>query len=322
MIEFSYIPSFLYKNGHLNTIISTMFRKVDGIYYERERIDTSDCDFLDLDWSLVNGDCLAIISHGLEGNSERAYVKGMVKSLNSIGLDCLAWNYRTCGGETNKTLRMYHSGATDDLKLVVDYSIYEKKYKKIILVGFSMGGNLSLMYLGEQGKQVANEIKGSVVFSAPCDLKDSSKELAKRSCKLYMKRFLLKLKKKIEIKEKKFPGKISAENYNQIKSFKDFDNMYTAPIHGFTNAEDYWEKCSSKRYLKDICIETYIINAKDDPFLGEKCYPNEEVEKNSNLNLIVPKYGGHVGFIENSINSILWSERFAKVLIKKILTHK
>lgn len=319
MMKSKYIPSFIYKSGHLNTILPTMFREVEGVFFERERIDTADGDYLDLDWSKVSSCNLAIISHGLEGNSGRAYVKGMVKSLNSIGVDCLAWNFRTCGGEMNKTLRMYHSGATDDLKRVVDYSISEKKYKKIVLIGFSMGGNLSLKYLGEEGRLVHKEIKGAVVFSVPCDLNDSSKELTKITRKLYMKRFLIKLKKKLEIKEKMFPGKISTENYNQIKSFKDFDNKYTAPIHGFKNAEDYWEKSSSIKFLKDIAVETYIINAKDDPFLGKKCYPIKEVENNDFLTLIVPKYGGHVGFVRRNLKDSCWSELKAAELSKKLL---
>ncbi len=317
MKQNEYKPSFMYKSGHINTIIPTIFRKVDGVNYKRERIDTPDNDFLDLDWSLIdNPKGLVIISHGLEGNSERAYVKGMVKILNQTGLDCLAWNFRTCGGETNNLLRMYHNGVTDDLETVINYAIKNKGYKKIVLVGFSMGGNLSLMYLGEKGKNVPSEIKGAVVFSVPCDLKDSSKELAKLSCKLYMKRFLLKLHKKIKVKMEKFPGQIDDKDYNKIKSFKDFDDKYTAPLHGFKSAEDYWEKCSSYKLLKNIAVKTFIINAKDDPFLGGKCYPYDEVRKNPNIHLQVPKYGGHVGFVIDSIKNYTFAELMTARLIQ------
>jgi predicted alpha/beta-fold hydrolase len=317
MKQNDYKPSFFYKSGHINTIVPTIFRKVEGVNYNRERIDTPDDDFLDLDWSLIdNAKGLAVISHGLEGNSDRAYVKGMVKMLNSIGLDCLAWNFRTCGGETNNLLRMYHNGVTDDLETVITYAINKKKYSLVVLVGFSMGGNLSLMYLGQKRENLPPQIKGAVVFSVPCDLEDSSKELAKFSCKLYMKRFLIKLHKKIKVKMEKFPGQIDDKDYHKIKSFKDFDDRYTAPLHGFKNAKDYWAKCSSYKLLKNIKVKTYIINAEDDPFLGGKCYPYDEVKKNTNLHLKVPKYGGHVGFVINSIKHSTFAESEAARLIK------
>jgi predicted alpha/beta-fold hydrolase len=311
----NYKPILLFRNGHIQSTFPSLFRKVEGVCYERERIETLDDDFLDLDWSASGEKMLAIISHGLEGNSHRAYVKGMVKALNNVNIDCLAWNYRSCSGETNRKLSMYHNGNTDDLDLLVQYAI-EKGYENIFLIGFSMGANLSLLYLGRQGKDIPHQVKGAAVFSAPVDLKDSCDQLSSRSNRIYMKRFLKMLQQKIKDKMVLFPGQIDDSNYDKIKNFKDFDDRYTAPLHGFKNAYDYWAKCSSGPLLGQIRVPALIVNAKDDPFLGEACYPYNQT--NANIHLEVPKYGGHVGFMDNSINGQYWSESIAIDFIQKL----
>ncbi len=309
--NFVYRPPLFFKNGHVQTVFPTLFRKFDSSFYVRERIYTPDKDFLDLDWSSVGSDGLAIISHGLEGNSYRPYVIGMVKALNNSGWDALAWNYRTCSGETNRQLRMYHNGTTDDLDLVVKHAAEIKKYKSIALIGFSMGGNLSLIYLGEKGDKVDPLIKCAVVFSVPCDLEESSYQLAKPVNRIYMKRFLILLHKKVKAKMEVMPDRINDHNYHLIKNFKDFDDRYTAPIHGFKNAEDYWRKCSSRFFIHKIKVKTLIVNAENDPFLGRKCYPYKEVSGNKYISMEVPASGGHVGFIEFNKERLYWSEKRA-----------
>lgn len=303
-------PVFL-NNGHIQSIFPSMFRKIEFNDYKRDRIKTPDNDFLDLDWSKVGSNKLVVISHGLEGSSNRAYVKGMVKAMNNNGLDALAWNFRSCSGESNQTLRFYHNGATDDLDIVIKHAISENVYDEVILIGFSMGANLTLLYLGQQSAKLAKEIKKSVVFSAPCDLTTSSIKLAKFSNKIYMKRFLIMLHKKIIDKKKLFPNQINDDGYEEIKSFKEFDDKYTAPLHGFNNAEDYWNRCSCKPVLKDIKIPTLIVNAANDPFLSKECFPFEEAEKSEYVTLEVPKSGGHVGFVRFNKNDLYWSEERA-----------
>ena len=311
-----YKPVFWFRNGHIQTIIPSIFRKVSCVNYKRERIQTSDDDFLDLDWSCRGEKILAVISHGLEGNSQRAYVKGMVKALNEAHIDCLAWNYRTCSGETNRQLRMYHNGCTDDLDLVVKHTI-AKGYENIVLIGFSMGGNLSLLYLGQQSEQLPPQLKGAVAFSVPVDLENSAKQLSRVSNTLYLKRFLRMLHRKIKEKMVLFPDRIDDRGYNRIKDFKGFDDRYTAPIHGFKSAEDYWNKCSCGPFLKYVRVPTLIVNAEDDPFLGTSCYPYRE-RKNHNINLEVPKYGGHVGFMNRRIGGKYWSESRTVNFIQKL----
>lgn len=308
-LHFSYKPPPFFQNGHIQTIYPVLFRPDIQLDYARERIITPDNDFLDLDWSLKDHSRLVIISHGLEGNTQRTYVKGMVKALNTGGWDVLAWNYRSCSGEPNRKLRSYHNGVTDDLALVVDHARSKNRYRQIALVGFSLGGNLNLLYLGKTKPDPL--VQKAVVFSVPCDLKGSSIELKKNFNKIYMKRFLVMLHEKIRAKMKLFPDQINDTGFDKIKDFKGFDDRYTAPIHGFKDAYDYWEKCSSKPHLSRIGIPTLIVNALNDPFLSKSCYPEKEARENSHITLCTPSSGGHVGFIALNGQNRYWSEQVA-----------
>ena len=301
IIESTYHPSILFQNPHVNTIFPTLFRRPSFRYHFRERIDTNDGDFLDIDWVKQGSGRVVILSHGLEGSSERCYVKGMANALFAEGYDICAWNYRSCSGEINRTYRLYHSGSTDDLNRIVAH--VSNSYKDVYLVGFSMGGNLSLKYLGEQS---GTTVKKCVAFSVPCDLKGSSATLAQWQNKIYMNRFLRKLKEKVVLKEAQFPDLISSKSYSEITSFKLFDDRYTSKIHGFKDAEDYWDTCSSKRFIPSIKTPTLLINAKDDPFLSESCFPVDECKNHSFVTLELPQYGGHIGFVSKGKN--YWSE--------------
>jgi predicted alpha/beta-fold hydrolase len=309
MPDHRYTPPFLLGNGHIQTIFPVVFRKVDGVCYTRERITTFDNDFIDLDWSTKGNNRLAIISHGLEGNSSRAYIKGMVKAVNAGGWDALAWNYRSCSGEPNRLLRSYHNGVTDDLSLVIDHAGRKYPYKEIALIGFSLGGNLTLLYLGRQTPDPM--VTKAVAFSAPCDLAASARALAKPVNKIYMKRFLRMLHQKIKEKMAVLPGMINDRDFYKIKDFKAFDDRYTAPIHGFKNACDYWKKCSSKPYIPDITVPTLIINAMNDPFLPKACCPVREAAANRHVTLCMPESGGHVGFVSFNRQNLYWSEQQA-----------
>jgi len=300
-------PGFL-ANGHVQTIWPVIFRRVRDVSYERERIFTADGDLLDLDWVRKGAKRLAILSHGLEGDSRRPYMLGMAKVLRNGGWDVLAWNARGCSGECNRILRFTHSGATEDLGAVISHVLASSFYEKIALVGFSLGGNLTLKYLGERGAKLDGRIQGAVAFSVPCDLQASSKELAKPMNRIYMSRFLSSLRKKIQAMASRMPGTIDDRGYERLKSFKDFDDRYTAPIHGFKDAKDYWARSSCKQFLRGICIQTLLINARNDPFLAQECYPTKEAEENPMLHLEVPWAGGHVGFMEVNNQRQYWSE--------------
>ncbi len=311
-------PYFLFSE-HLETIIPALFRKNEPVKYQRERIDTPDQDFLDLDWSFKGSDTLILLSHGLEGNSKTQYILGMVFLLNSLGYDTLSWNYRGCSGEINKLHRFYHSGETGDLDFVIEHAIRKKNYSKVVLIGFSIGGNITLKYLGEQGNNLKPQITCSVNFSVPCHLASGAKKLARWGSYVYMKRFLTSLEKKITEKSRIMPEVISAKGFDKIRNFLEFDELYTAPIHGFKNAFEYWEECSSLYYLKNIRIPTLLVNACNDPFLTPQCFPINEAEENPYLFLEMPEHGGHVGFMEKKISGIYWSEKRAVEFISDYL---
>lgn len=296
LVESKYTAPFWLRNGHLATIIPSTFRKVEGVNYQRERIDTEDGDFLDLDWLKDNSAKLVIISHGLEGSSHRPYVKGMAKYFSENGWDALAWNCRSCSGEINRTSRFYHHGATDDLNTVVQHALENKRYKTIGLVGFSMGGSLTTKYISERGADLPNEVIGGTAFSIPVSLKSSVDALSLSSIQFYQKRFLRKLENKVKTKAEQYPELVTYNGFDNIKSFVDFDNQYTAPLHGFKDAFDFYEKASAGRYMQSTERPILICNALNDPFLGEACYPFEECNKSDLLYLETPKYGGHVGF--------------------------
>ena len=304
----SYIPPVGFSNGHIQTIFPYLFRRVRGISYKRKRICTADEDFLDLDWSSVGASKVAIVSHGLEGNSERWYVLGIVRALNRSGWDVLAWNMRGCSGEPNKTVRSYHSGITEDLEAVVEHVTQRGKYHAIGLVGFSLGGNLTLKYLGEQGPEINRAITGAATCSVPCDLASGAEQMAKPSNKIYMKRFTRMLHEKIKAKMRIMPDRISDEGYNLIKTFRQFDDRYTAPLNGFRDAQDYYDRASSRQFIPKITIPTLLVNAKNDPFLSRECYPIEEAETNPSFFLEMPKSGGHVGFIAFNNRGEYWFE--------------
>ncbi|MBC5993282.1 YheT family hydrolase [Pontibacter cellulosilyticus] len=296
-------PFYLF-NGHLQTIIPSLFRQVDGVLYLRERLVTPDDDFIDIDWSKVGSNELVILSHGLEGDSGRPYIQGMVKAFNKHGVDALAWNYRSCSGEPNKLLRSYHLGASDDLDFVVRHALDAGSYDKVYLVGFSAGGNISLKYLGEAPEKVPAEIKRAAVFSVPVDLKSSAKQISR----IYTQRFLKSLGAKLEQKRQMYPDDVDLSDYSILWSFPEFDDRYTAPLHGFKNAEDYYKRVSSKQFIPKIKVPTLLVNAKNDPFLGKPCYPIHEAEQNPLFFLEIPEEGGHVGFTEDFRKDDYYSE--------------
>jgi len=305
-----YQPPWWGKNGHFQSIYPSLFRKLSAEFYTPERINTSDGDFLDLDWARADHKRLVILTHGLEGHSRRPYMLGMAKAALEECWDVLAWNFRSCSGEPNRLLKSYHSGATHDLEHVIKYAA-SKNYQEIALIGFSVGGNKTLIHLGKNASTLAPEIIGSVTFSVPCDLTSASKTLAQTSNKLYMKNFLMSLEEKLKIKKQFFPNDIDLTGYSKIKTFREYDERYTAPINGFKSAEDYWLHSSSKQYIGDIKIPTLMISARDDPFLPPECYPEKVASQSKYLTLETPTFGGHIGFMQPKNMQRYWSEQRA-----------
>lgn len=320
LIKSDYKPPLRYRNANIQTVLPSLLRKIKSVQYQRQRIQTTDGDFIDLDWSCVatnnsniarapqTNTSLAVLCHGLEGSSDRAYMMGMVKAFNQSGIDTVAYNYRGCSGEVNLQKKFYTAGATDDLQDVLDAIKKQGQYQSIYLVGFSLGGNLVLKYGGENGKNIDPVIKGIVGISAPCDLRSSSLEMHKSKNYLFSLRFLKMLFAKIKEKSKQYP-ELNDINLKSIRTLKEFDDHFTAPLAGYKDAEDYWENASAIRVLSQIAIPTLILNAADDPILGTECYPYQEAQSNDCVFLEIPHWGGHVGFMHQPNLAEYWHER-------------
>lgn len=291
-------PPFYYVNRHFETVLPSLRRKVEGVTYERERIETPDDDFLDIDWIRNGYDRLLVISHGLEGNSDRHYVKGLAKLFAGHGWDILAWNNRTCSGEMNRQRIMYHHGASYDLRTVIEHINKVRDYQRISLAGISMGGGQTLRYLGEHPDfPLPANIQGAVAISAPCSLIESAHTLTYRGNWMYEKKFLDRLKLKIRAKAEQYPD-IDISGLDQIKTTRQFDERFSGPIHGFKGADEFYEHCNPFPFVKQIEQPVLLINALNDPLLEGDCYPYELAKAKDNLYLETPARGGHVGFIQ------------------------
>ena len=290
-------PSLPFKNGHFNTVYRPLFVK-ETCNYRRKRITTWDDDFIDLDFSKVNSNTLAILIHGLEGSAESKYMISTTNELNQKKIDTVSVNLRGCSGEDNLLLGTYHSGKTEDVAFIVNHILTSYNYENIIIIGFSLGGNLTLKYMGEFSETLSPKIKGAIAVSVPIDIESSEKELDKIKNKLYIEGFLKTIRLKVLEKSYKFPEyQLDKDKLFNAKRFKHLEYLYTVPVFGFESPEDYWQKASSKPYIPKIKQPTLLINAEDDSFLGPECYPYEEAKNSDTFFLEVPKYGGHVGFL-------------------------
>lgn len=314
IIEPKYQPKFLFKNGHFSTVYSGLVRRVNGFEQERERLELEDGDFLDLDWSHTNTQTkqLIIVLHGLEGTAQRPYVTATAKLFNANGYDACCVNFRGCSGEENRLWRSYHSGETEDLNTVVNHCI-PKGYTDIYIKGFSLGGNVTLKYLGE-GRSLPSEIKGAVAISVPCDLVSSCAELHKLNNRLYHDRFKKHLLSRLKAKQEMHPHRIADADFKRIKNLKDFDDVYTSKAHGFVDALDYYNKANCLQFLHNIEVPTLLINALNDSFLTPECFPIKIAKSNQNFFLEMPKYGGHVGFFDKK-NSYYNEKRSLEFLV-------
>ncbi len=320
-------PPPLLWNGHLQTIVPALLRTVSGVAYEYERLELPDGDFLDLDWHRPHAErpaTVAIISHGLEGDSRRPYVRGMARALAGAGADVLAWNYRSCGtGGPNRLLRAYHLADTEDLHTVLEYALAAGPYRAAWLVGFSAGGNITLKYLGEDPARVPKAVAGAAVFSVPVELAAGARHISRWQNQVYLRRFLTSLRGKLTAKASLHPGAIDLRGFETLRSFEAFDDRYTAPLHGFASAAVYYAHASSRQYLHCIRVPTLLVQARNDPFLPwPACYPIAEAKLSPYLTLEIPATGGHCGFAETLPGrpgpDVYYSERRAAEFLRTL----
>jgi predicted alpha/beta-fold hydrolase len=301
-------PSWL-KGSHMQTIMPALFKKVIDVTVHRERIATPDGDFLDIDWSRQGNKRLAILSHGLEGNSGQTYILEMTRALNQAGWDTLSWNFRGCSGEINNKVRFYHAGSSDDLELVIEHARVPSSYTQIALIGFSIGGSMTLKYLGENNHKLQPEISHAIAISVPVDLKSSVEMLSSTPFhkSVYHQHFVNCFKEKLSKKIVQYPDLLAHIDLEKIQTFEDFDNLVTSPLYGFVDAHDYYRKCSCKQFIPEIQLPTLIVNAQNDPLINPLFQPVKECRDHKCVYLEMPLDGGHGGFVHMALHNPRWT---------------
>lgn len=283
-----------------------MWRRVAGqvpaVTYRRERLDTPDGDFLDLDWAprhpTASNTPIMLVLHGLEGSSRAKYVLGVLSEAAARGWDGMAVNFRSCSGELNRLPRFYHSGETEDLDWVISSLIARSPHRPLAIVGYSLGGNVLLKWLGERGEKVPEQVQAAVAVSVPYDLGVAAYRVDHGFGRVYGQVFLRTLRAKALAKAERFPGLVDDRVVRGLASFAEFDEHVTAPIHGFAGAQDYWTRSSCLPWLERIRRPTLLISAGDDPFLSSDYLPRQAVARSPWLEADFPGRGGHVGFVQ------------------------
>lgn len=290
-------------NPHLQTIYPALLRKPSPLQRRRERLSTPDGDFIDLDWYGEDRRRLVILLHGLSGSSRSGYIQGLQQALLVGGFASVALNFRGCGGEPNRLARCYHSGDTEDIQFL--YRTLRQRLPETALaaVGFSLGGNVLLKWLGEQGDKV--RLFAAVAVSVPLVLSACASKLDRGFSRVYRDRLLSELKHYIRLKQRSLAGLGLAEEADKLRrlgdlapitSFWQYDERVVAALHGFRDAEDYYRRSSSRPFLKAIRVPTLLIQADDDPFMTEAVLPSAS-ELAAGVSLEVVRGGGHVGFV-------------------------
>jgi uncharacterized protein len=301
-----FTPTFLLKNRHIQTLYSSLFRKVPTHSFNIEKFELSDGDFIECYWynkrKANSNKAIVLLFHGLTGSYKSPYILGTMQELDKNGYDSVVVHFRSSSGVMNIKPNSYHSGKTDDAMEFI--KSLQKKYidSKIFAIGYSLGGNILLKLLGETAD--ASPITAAISISAPLQLDVCSDQMNRGFSRLYQ-HLLLKdlnrsLEEKYEMHDMKSLINLDKKDVKKLSTFWEYDDAYTAPIHGFTSAQDYYTKSSSKQFLKLIKTNTLVIHAIDDPFTTPKILPNKD-ELSRYVKLEVFPNGGHVGFIEGSL---------------------
>lgn len=317
-------PAWWLPGAHAQTIGGRYARSHKGVRFTVERIETPDADFLDLEYSEVAGSApagpgapLALMLHGLEGSAHSAYAAELARALAPWGIRSVGLNFRSCGGPMNLTARFYHSGETLDLAQVVDHLHNRFPDAPLLMIGFSLGGNVLLKYLGERGPGVDPAIKAAVAISVPYDLEASARRIDAGTARMYARFFLHSLKQKVLAKRALIEPLCDIEAALKATTVHEFDQALTAPVHGFASATEYYADSSAGPWLGAIRVPVLLIHAADDPVAPGTHVPHDLIAANPRLALAYPANGGHVGFVTGTgpLHPRFWAEESAAAFV-------
>ena len=313
-------PPRLLKNPHIQTILPLLLSTKRANYYTQE-YTFSDGDFTDLVWNKKpeQPHNIVVLFHGLGGSINSHYIQGMMQALQEIGFASVLMHFRGCSGRPNKTKRMYHAGETEDARAFIESLQQEYPKSKIHAIGYSLGANMLLKLLASY--QDNSPLSSAIAISAPLELEKCTRYINRGFAKVYQSYLLKDLKSALLVKVQKLDLKtdfgLDRARVKKIKTIFEFDDIYTAPVHGFKNAVDYYKQNSSRQFLKDIKVKTLLIHSLDDPFMPSSVFPSKE-EISEAIIYEVGNFGGHVGFIEGSlIKPKFWLEKRVKRFFKE-----
>ncbi len=309
--------------GNAQTLFGPLARHWPRPATLRDRWELPDGDFVDVDRlrdAPADAPALLVL-HGLEGSARAPYVRGMLEQARRHGMRAFALNFRSCSDEPNRLLRSYHSGETGDLDHAVRRLVRQLAPAPLVLAGFSLGGNVLVKWLGEQGAGVPSQVRAAVAISVPFDLALCAQNLdgpGLMRC-LYRTRFLRTLKRKALAKAAAFSG-LSAARVRAARTLREFDELVTAPVHGFAGAVDYWKRCSSAQFIPGVKLPLLLISSFDDPIVPAETLPREAIAANSLVTLEETQGGGHVGFVAGSpLAPRFWAEARALAFLRQFL---
>lgn len=303
-------PAWWCLNPHLQTLWPYFFRRRSRISYRRERVELDDGDFLDLDWA---GDprrsvSLVLILHGLEGSSDSPAIRGMTGALVSGGHCVVVMHFRGCSGEPNRLARAYHSGDTGDVADIVERLRGRYPEMPVAVLGYSLGGNVLLKWLGQDDDP--KPVYAAAAVSVPFELETASRRLDRGLSRIYQYFFLRDMRRSVARRFRHRPAPIDLTDLHRWRSFVDFDDKVTAPLHGFRDWKDYYDRSSCRQYLGGVRVPTLLVHARDDPFMEPGVIPNTN-EVSAAVRMTITDRGGHVGFVEGAVpgHARYWLDR-------------
>lgn len=299
-------PAWWLRQPHLQTLWPRLSRRKRSLKTQRERVELLDGDFIDLDWSGPEEAPVILVLHGLGGSIDSPYARGIMSALNRVGLRACLMHFRGCSGEPNRLPIAYHSGQTGDLAEVAA-QIRRHRGSLYGAVGFSLGGNVLLKWLGEMGAD--SPLQRAAVMSVPFVLDDAAHRLRHGLSRIYERHLIRKLRRDYQEKFAHSPCPLEVD-VEQLETFHQFDDQVTAPLHGFAGVDDYYKRCSSRQFIPAIRTPTLILHARDDPFMFPHTAPSAK-ELPDQVTLEVTEHGGHVGFIGGRWPGLAdyWGER-------------
>ena len=319
----AYRPPWWYRGRHLQTLWGPLLRRRRAPALLRERVETPDGDFVDLDWlaGRERGAPLVVVLHGLEGSSRSHYAVGLLRGLEEVGWRGLVIHFRSCSGEVNRSRRLYHSGDTGDLDFLIGRLLDREPRLRLGLVGISLGGNVVLKWLGELGDSVPVPVAAAVAISTPFNLAACAAVLDRGlNRRLYTANFLSTMKAKLDEKAHLYRGLLDLTAARRARTFAEYDRVVTAPLNGFADERDYWARSSSAQFLAGIRRPTLLVNALNDPFMPASALPRAAVAASRWLEADFVEEGGHAGFLEGFAGRRSWAEARALAFLDRHLS--